>query len=121
MKRRFTLTIEYLLSIHILGLLILSIFRFIQYISLHGMEKVPSNGDVPSTATAFFNGVWFDNVIACYLMIVPLAVLLAAACFGRYERGWRKGVSIWFSILYPISFLISASNIPYFAFFFKKI
>jgi phosphoglycerol transferase MdoB-like AlkP superfamily enzyme len=85
------------------------------------MEKVPSNGDVPSTATAFFNGVWFDNVIACYLMIVPLAVLLAAACFGRYERGWRKGVSIWFSILYPITFLISASNIPYFAFFFKNI
>ena len=121
MKRRFTLTIEYLLSIHFLGLLILSIFRFIQYISLHGMEKVPSNGDVPSTATAFFNGVWFDNVIACYLMIVPLAVLLAAACFGRYERGWRKGVSIWFSILYPITFLISASNIPYFAFFFKNI
>ena len=121
MKRRFTLTIEYLLSIHFLGLLILSIFRFIQYISLHGMEKVPSNGDVPSTATAFLNGVWFDNVIACYLMIVPLAVLLAAACFGRYERGWRKGVSIWFSILYPITFLISASNIPYFAFFFKNI
>jgi phosphoglycerol transferase MdoB-like AlkP superfamily enzyme len=85
------------------------------------MEKVPSNGDVPSTATAFLNGVWFDNVIACYLMIVPLAVLLAAACFGRYERGWRKGVSIWFSILYPITFLISASNIPYFAFFFKNI
>ena len=121
MKRRFTLTIEYLLSIHILGLLILSIFRFIQYISLHGMEKVPSNGDTPSTVTAFLNGVWFDNVIACYLMIVPLAVLLAAACFGRYERGWRKGVSIWFSILYPITFLISASNIPYFAFFFKNI
>lgn len=121
MKRRFTLTIEYLLSIHFLGLLILSIFRFIQYISLHGMEKVPSNGDTPSTVTAFFNGVWFDNVIACYLMIVPLAVLLAAACFGRYERGWRKGVSIWFSILYPITFLISASNIPYFAFFFKNI
>lgn len=121
MKRRFILTIEYLLSIHILGLIVLSLFRIIQFVSLHGMEKPQIGKEAPSVIRAFINGVWFDNVIACYLMIVPLAIILIAASFGSFHRYWRKGASIWFSILYSVTFLVSASNIPYFAFFFKNI
>lgn len=121
MKRRFILTIEYLLSIHILGLIVLSLFRIIQFASLHGMEKPQVGKEVPSVITAFINGVWFDNVIACYLMVAPLAILLIAGSLGHFHRYWRKGASIWFSILYPVTFLVSASNIPYFAFFFKNI
>ena len=121
MKRRFILTIEYLLSIHILGLIVLSLFRIIQFASLHGMEKPQVGKEAPSVITAFINGVWFDNVIACYLMVAPLAILLIAGSLGHFHRYWRKGASIWFSILYPVTFLVSASNIPYFAFFFKNI
>lgn len=121
MKRRFILTIQYLLSIHVLGLIVLSLFRIIQFASLHGMEKPQVGKEAPSVITAFINGVWFDNVIACYLMVAPLAILLIAGSLGHFHRYWRKGASIWFSILYPVTFLVSASNIPYFAFFFKNI
>ncbi len=121
MKRRFILTIGYLLSIHILGLIILSLFRLIQFTTLHNMVNIPNGCDYPSVITAFIKGVWFDNVIACYLMVVPIAILLIAAALGYYERKWRKVATIWFAILYPFAFLASAANIPYFAFFFKNI
>lgn len=116
--KRFASTIEYLLSIHILTLLILSLFRLIEFICLHGMEKVTEG---VSSLTAFVNGIWFDNVIVCYITILPLILLLTAGCCNHYEKAWRKGTTIWFSVLCPLTFLISASNIPYFAFFFKNI
>ena len=55
----------------------LSIYRLVQFAALHTMMAKDSGASVP---TAFVKGLWFDNVVACYVMVVPLAVLLLAAC-----------------------------------------
>ncbi len=115
--KRFITTLAYLLSIHAMGLVALSLFRITEYICLNGMISNPEADVLP----AFLCGLWFDNVVACYVMIVPLAVVLTAACAGQYNRWWRKGAAIWLTAMYVIMFAVSASNIPYFQYFFKNI
>ena len=78
--RRFLRLIAFLLGIHVAGLLMLSLFRLAQFGALHSM--MAKDGVAP-VSTAFVKGVWFDNVIACYVMVVPLAVLLIAEWLTR--------------------------------------
>ena len=48
-------------------------FRVIEYLELGHMVGVSNDASV---LTAFVKGVWFDNVIACYVMSVPLVLTL---------------------------------------------
>ena len=109
--------IQYLFGVHIAALIIMSLFRFVQYLVLGGMI-----GDSDASRfTAFVKGVWFDNVIACYIMIVPLVLLLIAAICRFYHRWVLKTANIWFGVFYGLAFMASAGNIPYFAYFFKNL
>ena len=115
--RQFLRIVRSLLSIHILGLLFLSIYRFIEFFVLRGMITDQSTAVAP----AFLRGLWFDNVMGCYVMIVPLALVLIAASFGYCRRWMMRGVAVWFCVLYALLMMASAANIPYFAYFFKNI
>ena len=115
--KQFLRIVRSLLSIHILGLLFLSIYRFIEFIVLRGMITDQSTAVAP----AFLRGLWFDNVMGCYVMIVPLALVLIAASFGYCRRWMMRAVAVWFCVLYALLMMASAANIPYFAYFFKNI
>lgn len=117
--RRFRLSVSYLLCAHLLGLLFTSLFRGVQYLALHA--TLSSAQADASACSAFVRGVWFDNVVACYVLTVPLLVLLTAACCHHYERGWRCFVQWWYVAFYTLVLAISASNIPYYAYFAKNI
>ena len=77
MKRYFK-ALGYLLSVHVLALLVMTLFRLVEFIALHGM--IVDAG--ASRVMAFVKGVWFDNVISCYISVLPVAVLLIAASLG---------------------------------------
>ena len=62
MKRYFK-AFGYLLSVHVLALLVMTLFRLVEFIALHGMIVDAE----ASRVMAFVKGVWFDNVIACYI------------------------------------------------------
>lgn len=116
-SKRFFLSLSWLLSVHAISLIVLTLFRLVELICLHGMiTDVNAN-----VATAFLKGLWFDNVTACYVMIVPLAVTLIAAAFGYAGRRLRKICNYWFFVFYAIVFMASAANTPYFEYFFKNI
>lgn len=116
-SKQFFLSLAWLFSIHAISLLVLTIFRWIEFTCLHGMIT-DSNASV---LTAFIKGVWFDNVTACYVMILPLAVTLFASTFGYVGKTLRKAVNYWFFVFYAIVFMVSAANTPYFEYFFKNI
>ena len=71
-----------------LMLVVLTVFRLVELTCLHGM--ITDHG--ASVVTAFVKGVWFDNVVACYISVLPLAVTLLAAAFGYAGKKLRKGV-----------------------------
>ena len=72
-NKRFLLSAAWVVSLHVLTLAFLSLFRLVEYLALGGMVADSSASVLP----AFVRGVWFDNVIACYITLVPLAVTLA--------------------------------------------
>ena len=57
MKRYFK-ALGYLLSVHVLALLVMTLFRLVEFIALHGMIVDAE----ASRVMAFVKGVWFDNV-----------------------------------------------------------
>lgn len=116
MKRYFT-AFGYLLSVHVLALLVMTLFRLVEFIALHGMIVDAE----ASRVMAFVKGVWFDNVIACYISVLPVAVLLIAASLGWCHRRLLRGINIWYAAWFAIAFMPSAANTPYFQYFFKNI
>lgn len=92
MKRYFK-ALGYLLSVHVLALLVMTLFRLVEFIALHGMIVDAE----ASRVMAFVKGVWFDNVIACYISVLPVAVLLIAASLGWCHRRLLRGINIWYA------------------------
>ena len=70
---------------------------------------------------AFVHGVWFDNVIGCYILLLPLVVAVVCGVCNYYGKALFRFFTIFFSVFYGLVYLISASDIPYFAYFFKHI
>ena len=116
MKRYFN-AMGYLLTVHVLALVVMSLFRFIEFVALHGMIVDAGAGKLG----AFVRGLWFDNVIACYVSVLPVTVLLLAMSFGWCHRRLLKVVSVWYAVWFAIAFIPSAANTPYFQYFFKNI
>ena len=116
-NKRFFLSAAWVLSLHVLTLVFLSLFRLVEYVALGSMVSDTSASVVP----AFVRGVWFDNVIACYISVVPLALTLLPATMSLTFRRMRKATVWWYGVLGSIAFMASAANIPYFAYFFKNI
>lgn len=98
MKRYFK-AFGYLLSVHILALLVMTLFRLVEFIALHGMIVDAE----ASRVMAFVKGVWFDNVIACYISVLPVAVLLIAASLGWCHRRLLRGINIWYAAWFAIA------------------
>ncbi len=116
--KRYGLTLAYLIGMHLAGLFALSLFRGVQFLSLHGMMQ--PGGDAPA-AMAFVKGIWFDNVMLCYVMLLPLTLLLSFSIFNCHTKALRRMTSIWTCILMTVLMGLSAANIPYFAYFFKNL
>lgn len=119
--KRFGYYFLYLLSIHLVALFFFFIFRFALFCSIDYQFPEKIQNDVALQSMAFLRGLWFDNVIACYIMLLPLVLMwIAAIC--NYTAKWLfRFVSVYFVCLYSISFIVSAANIPYFQYFFKTI
>ena len=111
----------YLLYIHIAALLVFSIFRGVLFFSMDYTFPKHIQSDWGLQAIAFIKGVWFDNVIACYIMVLPLLVLWITSLFNYTAKWVYLFTGGWFIGFYSLAFIISVSNIPYFEYFFKTI
>ncbi|MBQ1649669.1 MAG: LTA synthase family protein, partial [Prevotella sp.] len=111
--------IAYLLKIHIVALLIMTVLRWLLYVTID--YQICDDVTFPPRMMAFVKGVWFDNVTACYVMAPPLLTLWIASLFAYSSKWLSWFCTIWFGVLYTIVFSLSAANIPYFCYFFQPI
>ena len=63
--QQFTLSLLYLLIIHIVALLFFFLFRLVLFTSIDYQFPPDIQNNFLMQATAFIKGLWFDNVIAC--------------------------------------------------------
>lgn len=119
--QQFTLSLLYLLIIHIVALLFFFLFRLVLFTSIDYQFPPDIQNNFLMQATAFIKGLWFDNVIACYILLLPLVILWITALCNYHSKWVFRFISIFFILFYSLSFIISAANIPYFSYFFKTI
>lgn len=119
--KRFTYSLLFVGAIHICGLIGLSFLRLILFISGHHLIGGTASGSWLMQSTAFVRGAWFDNVIACYISLLPLvAIMVIALCNYQGKRLWNV-LTLFSQILWGITLAISVANIPYFLYFLKDI
>lgn len=119
--KSFVNLLGYLLSIHVAALMFFFVFRFIQFLSIDYTFPAEIQNDWGLQAVAFIKGIWFDNVIACYILIFPLVLLWITSLYNYTAKWIYLLLGGWFICFYSLAFVISAANIPYFAYFFKNI
>lgn len=120
MKRNYCI-FKYLISVHLLGLVVLTLIRFGMYLVNGSMLAPESHGDFLLQTTSFVHGLWFDNVIGCYILTLPLALTLFGFIFGYFGKWLLKPLTLWFQTLWSIVIFISIADIPYFSYFFKHL
>ena len=113
-------TIGYLVAVHLLGLLALTACRFVL---LFG--NIPTEGiDWTLASRAMLIGVKFDNLIASYIIALPVVVLpVLSLCleekanYSRVMSSAANAATWFFGILYSIAIFIGVANARYFHFF----
>ena len=119
--KRFLNLVVYILAIHVSALLVAGLFRLVLFISSYHQLTSEALSDKTLSMLAFVHGVWFDNVIGCYILLLPLVVAVVCGVCNYYGKALFRFFTIFFSVFYGLVYLISASDIPYFAYFFKHI
>lgn len=119
--KRFGYSLLYVLSIHVVALFFFFAFRLTLFCSVDYQFPADIEGDFALKAVAFVRGLWFDNVIACYILLLPLVVMWIAALFNYTAKWLFRSVAVYFILFYSVSFIIAAANVPYFEYFFKTI
>lgn len=119
--KRAKLYFFYLIAIHCIALLFFFFFRLILLVSADYQFNEEFDSSIAIKSVAFLRGVWFDNVIGCYILLLPLLLLWGLAIANRSYRWAFNGIAYFFIFMYSLSFIISAANIPYFGYFFKNI
>lgn len=109
MKRLFL----YLLSIHASALALMSLMRF----TLFWVMRPQLAHETAPIWPAFVRGLWFDNVIACYVLLPVLVVAMVATALNYFRRPLLRGLNVWLGVAYSLVLMCSAANIPYFAYF----
>lgn len=119
--KRFLNLILYTLAVHVSALIITGLFRLVLFISSYHQLTPEAMSDKALAMLAFIHGIWFDNVIGCYILLLPLTVAVVCGVCNYYGKALFRFFTIFFSTFYGVVYLISASDMPYFDYFFKHI
>ena len=84
--KRFLNLVVYILTIHVSALLIAGLFRLVLFISSYHQLTSEALSDKTLPMLAFVHGVWFDNVIGCYILLLPLVVAVVCGVCNYYGK-----------------------------------
>ena len=92
--KRYLYALRYLISIHVLGLILFTAFRLILF--LQGYEYLMDEEiSVFTRLEAFVRGLWLDNVVACYISILPLVIVSICFLIGYFGKNLYRGIHIF--------------------------
>ena len=113
--KRYLYALRYLISIHVLGLILFTAFRLILF--LQGYEYLMDEGiSIFTRLEAFVRGLWLDNVIACYISILPLVIVSICSLIGYFGKNLYRGIHIFFSVFYVVAFAIFCVSLSFSSF-----
>ena len=106
-------------KIYILVLSLYAVLRIILFFT--GIDRLDfAKEPFLNIVQAFIMGLRFDIVISGYILFFPALLLLIFDVFNFKKQILKKVLFFWTLILFSISFMIGASDIPYFNQFFSR-
>ncbi len=117
--KKFLKPLGFVLTVHAAALGVMSLYRLVFFCSVQGQLPGEVSARWDWIARAFANGVWFDNVIACYLTALPLLTAVVALVAGLWRPVLYKVYAWWYGLLYALVFMGCAANVPYFGYFIR--
>ena len=118
--KKLTFLFIYIFSIYAVALLFFGLFRGVLFFN-HLEQTVEIADRTSMVLQAFWMGFRFDTVISCYVLIAPVVVGMLFSLFQFYPKALFKGIFIYCSVVFSVTLLVCAANIPYFNVFFKNI
>ncbi|WP_255491346.1 LTA synthase family protein [Dysgonomonas sp. ZJ279] len=110
----------YILSVHILALSVMTLQRIALLLTnLQNISEVETK--LSWVSSALLRGIWFDNVIASYITILPLVIISILGLCNKINKTILKTFNIFYIAIYSIVFAIGMADIPYFNYFFKHL
>lgn len=109
----------YLLKVMLLAMFFMTVARAALY--AYVPYRIPDAITLPERMRCFIYGLWFDSVASCYVVALPLLVLVIMACTGWQNRRCLAAVRLWLEVFFGIAVTVSVANVPYFRFFFQNI
>lgn len=113
--------LKYLFFIFGIAMLTTTILRGIEFVSCFSLLSEEGVTDKSLWFGAFLRGLWFDTVISCYVLILPLVLTFIASLFGCKSRWFSRTIAWLLFLLFGIVISVSTANIPYFGYFFRNI
>lgn len=111
---------NYLVCIYLAGIVFFTLFRLAEtavYCSLSA-EAEDFGG---LYGRALWNGFRFDTAVSCYMLALPLLMLIAGEVGGIRKRWYYAVVHYLLMVLYTVGFFACAADIPYFCYFFQRL
>lgn len=112
-------SIPFLFKIYLLVLSIFSVFRMILFLTELGRINFATT-ELLTIVQSFIMGVRFDIVMSGYILILPAFVFLMLDLFHQRSKLVENIFFYWIFILFTISFVIAAADIPYFNQFYDR-
>jgi len=110
-----------LLRLYALSVGAFTFFRIILFL-LYAGKITGEYYELGTIAHAFLNGLRFDIVITGYIVLVPFLFLsVEKLVFCRKIIWLRKFVFYYLLLFYSLAFFISAADLPYFGYFFRRL
>ena len=116
-KSPFARSLLFVFAVHLTGLALLTLMRLVFYIAVRPTLPTDTAGDVALASQAFLRGVWFDNVVACYVVAPMLLAVGISGLLGYSGRKWLTGWAVYAAVMYLPLFAAGAANVPYFLYF----
>jgi len=118
--KKINTALTYVLSVHLLALTFMTFQRIILLINnLQQVQSVETKFNWISSA--LLRGIWFDNVIACYIALLPIVVLSVFGLFNLINKHILNTFNVFYIITYAVVFGVGIADIPYFNYFFKHL
>lgn len=101
-------------KIYLQGILFFTIFRFLFLILNWSQVSQIENNKFYTLLCSFLMGWRFDTVVSMYILAIPTLIFLSTYHFHTTKKFAIYFLYLFCALIFPLTFLISAADIPYY-------
>ena len=111
---------RYILAAYAVGIVVFTLFRLLNtWVYCHNAATVPDfEGQY---FHALVMGWRFDTVVSCYILSLPLLLMIVGELARIRARGYYRTAHIIVVTLYIVAFFACAVDVPFFSYFFTRL